>query len=181
MLMFAQRAGPDSAVTHRVRLPYDARCRSRLHLVLDSGEEAGILLPHGERLRAGDRLRSADGRVLEVLASAESLLEVRCTRPGALTRAAYHLGNRHVAVEVTAEPDACLRLQPDPVLARMLEGLGCTVTSVVTDFEPEAGAYHPSGGGHSDEGHAHAHAAVPHDPGHGSHRAVPRIHAFKPD
>jgi urease accessory protein len=134
-----------------LRLSFDYRIKSRLRTRLASGEEVGLFLPRGTILRGGDRLRGADGRVVAVVAAPEELLEVRCDGPDAarqLARAAYHLGNRHVAVEVG---DGWLRLCADHVLEGMLRGLGCAVTPVCAAFEPEAGAYahghqHPGDG-----------------------------------
>jgi urease accessory protein len=130
----------------RLTLPFDLRQKSRLRATLDSGEEAAIVLPRGEILRGGDRVASADGRVVEIAASPEKLLHVTCATPTELARAAYHLGNRHVAVQVG---EGFLRLSEDHVLRDMLRGLGATVTTVEAPFEPEAGAY---GGGHHHHG-----------------------------
>src|SRR5690606_22565244 len=119
-------------------------CKSRLRTRLESGEEIGLFLPRGTVLRGGTKLRAQDGRIVEVRAAHEPLLEARCADPTLLARAAYHLGNRHVAVEVGA---SSLRLQPDSVLAQMLRGLGLRVCAIDAPFEPEAGAY----------AHAHSH------------------------
>jgi urease accessory protein len=127
-------------------LPFHLRCKSRLRTRLASGEEVGLFLPPGTLLRGGTRLLANDGRIVAVVAAEEPLLEVRAA-PLLLTRAAYHLGNRHVAVEIAAE---WLRLQPDHVLEQMLRGLGATVTPVRAPFEPEAGAY----------AHDHQHASM---------------------
>lgn len=131
-------------------LPYELRCKSRLRTRLADGEEAGVFLAPGTVLRDGMLLASADGRVVEVRAAEEPLLEARCPDPLALARAAYHLGNRHVAVQVG---EGWLRLQPDHVLAGMLEGLGVRTERVVAPFDPEAGAYAP--------GHTHGGAGTP--------------------
>jgi urease accessory protein len=101
---------------------------------------------------------ASDGRVIEVIAQSERVLHVECDSPQALARAAYHLGNRHVPVQVG---DGWLRIADDHVLARMLEGLGARFTALDAAFEPEAGAY----GGH---GHRHDNES-----GHGG-----RIHEF---
>jgi len=116
---------------------------------LASGEEMGLFLERGTVLRGGDYLKSNDGRVIRVVAAAETVLKVSCASALELTRAAYHLGNRHVPVEVG---DGWLRLGADHVLAEMLRGLGAHIEEEQSPFEPEAGAY---GGGHQhhDEGH----------------------------
>ncbi len=149
-----------------LRLPFDLRQKSRLRAQLESGEEVGVILPRGEVLRGGDLVVASDGRIVEVIAQPEPLLHVECETPVALARAAYHLGNRHVPVQVG---DGFMRLAPDHVLEQMLVGLGARVQRVEAPFEPEAGAY---GAGHRHEemghggrihdhhaGHAHRHEA----------------------
>jgi urease accessory protein len=117
-------------------------------------------------LRGGQRLRANDGRVVMVCSATESLLEARCDNLLDLTRAAYHLGNRHVAVQVGHDSrGGWLRIAADHVLREMLLGLGCTVLAVGAPFEPEAGAY--SGGHH----HHHGEAA--------EDKRGPRIHEYR--
>ncbi len=123
-------------------LAYDARCRSRLAATLDDGEEVALLLPRGTILRDGDVLVADDGGLVRVAAAAEAVLRVRAPDPLTLTRAAYHLGNRHTPVEIGADH---LTLEYDPVLADMLARVGATVERIDAPFHPEAGAY---GGGH---------------------------------
>jgi urease accessory protein len=125
----------------QLKLPFELRQKSRLRAKLVSGEEVALMLPRGEILRGGDKVSASDGRVIEVVAAPEKLLHVECASPTALARAAYHLGNRHVGVQVG---DGFLRLSEDHVLEEMLRGLGATVTHIEAPFEPEAGAY----GGH---------------------------------
>jgi urease accessory protein len=126
-------AQPDS-----VRLTFDARSKSRLLLRLDSGEQAALVVERGRLLRGGDRVRTQDGREVVIIAAEEPLLEASSDDPKAIARAAFHLGNRHVAVEVMADR---LRFLEDHVLAEMVKGLGLQVTAVRAPFEPEAGAY----------------------------------------
>ncbi|EIN00094.1 urease accessory protein UreE [Paraburkholderia hospita] len=123
-------------------LAFDARCKSRLAATLDSGEEVALLLPRGTVLRDGDVLVADDGGLVCVVAAPESVLYVRAPDVLTLTRAAYHLGNRHTPVEVGAD---YLKLEYDPVLADMLKRLGASVDQVEMPFQPETGAY---GGGH---------------------------------
>ncbi|BCF97947.1 urease accessory protein UreE [Paraburkholderia sp. PGU19] len=123
-------------------LAFDARCKSRLAATLDSGEEVALLLPRGTVLRDGDVLVADDGGLVRVVAAPESVLVVRAPDVLTLTRAAYHLGNRHTPVEVGTD---YLKLEYDPVLADMLKRLGALVDQVEMPFQPETGAY---GGGH---------------------------------
>jgi urease accessory protein len=126
------------AVKDRLVLPFDQRQKSRMPVRLASGEAAALALPRGTVLRGGDLVVASDGRVIEVVACPEPLLHATCDSPEALARAAYHLGNRHVPVQVG---DGWLRLASDHVLEEMLRGLGATVQTVEAPFEPEAGAY----------------------------------------
>lgn len=139
-----------AAPTHRLTLGFEARCKSRLRARLDGGEEIGLFLPRGHILRGGDLLQGRHGEVIEVRAAAEHVTQACCDDALLLARAAYHLGNRHVAVQLL--PGA-LRIQADAVLGQMLTGLGLQVSELDAPFEPEAGAY----GGHAAH-HAHAHA-----------------------
>jgi len=137
----------DAAPTLRLRLPFEQRCKSRLRARLADGSEVGLFLPRGTILRGGDRLRADDGSIIAVVAAAERVCEVRADARD-LARAAYHLGNRHVAVEVG---DGWLRFGADHVLADMVRGLGLAVTELDVPFEPEAGAY-AAGHTHDAEG-----------------------------
>jgi urease accessory protein len=123
-------------------LPYDARCKSRLAATLDNGEAVALVLPRGTVLAQGDVLVADDGGLVRVVAANEAVLVVRSRDTSSLTRAAYHLGNRHTPVEVG--PDY-LKLEADSVLEAMLKRLGVDVQAASLPFQPEAGAY---GGGH---------------------------------
>jgi urease accessory protein len=136
-------------VRGQLRLPFEQRQKSRLHAHLASGEEVALMLPRGEVLRGGDLVTASDGRVIEVTAEAEKVLHVECASAAELTRAAYHLGNRHVPVQVG---EGFLRIGADHVLEEMLKGLGAKVKHMEAPFEPEAGAY---GAGHRHEGMSH--------------------------
>lgn len=152
-MLLIQSAAPDGApATERLVLPFEARGKSRLRVRLESGEEAGLFLERGRGLKPGDRLLGKDGRVVEVVAAPEALLEVASGDPLALARAAYHLGNRHVAVELRP---GLLRFARDHVLGDMIRGLGLPVAEVVAPFEPESGAY----GSHGGHAHPHGHSA----------------------
>jgi len=141
------------AANEELVLPFELRRRSRLRARLVSGTEIALFLPRGTVLRHGDRLRMDDGRTLRVVAQAERVMHVVCDTPRTLLQAAYHLGNRHVALQVE---QGWLRLAEDPVLKRMLEGLGARVSVVEVPFEPESGAY-GAGGMHDHDRGQHAH------------------------
>ncbi len=138
MLLIEACAPDGAAACERLALPFESRCKSRLRTRLESGEEAGLFLERGRVLRGGDRLLGNDGRVVEVLAAPEMLMEAASDDPLQLARAAYHLGNRHVAVEIRA---GRLRFAQDQVLGEMVRGLGLPVIEMEAPFEPEAGAY----------------------------------------
>jgi urease accessory protein len=130
----------------RAHLPFESRSKSRLLLRLENGEEAAFVVERGRLLRGGDRVTLLDGRVLEIVACDESLLEATSDDPQLVAKAAYHLGNRHVAVQLIA---GGLRFLEDHVLEEMVAGLGLRVSRRVAPFDPEGGAY----------GHSHAHAS----------------------
>jgi urease accessory protein len=158
-LLIEARAPAGAIASDRVRLAFEERTRARLVVRLDSGVEAALALPRGATLRHGDRLLASDGRVVEVVAAPEPLLHVEVADPALLARAAYHLGNRHVAVELRG---GALRVARDAVLERLLQGLGLEPVAVDAPFEPEGGAY----------GQAHAH--------HGdASRLAPVIHEYR--
>jgi urease accessory protein len=144
--------------TDTVHLSFEARSKSRLLLRLDSGEQAALVVERGRLLRGGDRVRTQDGREVVIVAAEESLLEASSDDPVAIARAAFHLGNRHVAVQVMTQS---LRFLDDHVLAEMVRGLGLEVRALRAPFEPEGGAY----------GHHHVH---------GSQEPLirPKIHEF---
>lgn len=138
MLLIESLYTGDAPATEDLVLDFDARTKSRLRTRLASGEEVGLFLPRGTILRGGAKLQSQDGRIVAVVAAPEALVEARCGTATELTRAAYHLGNRHVAVQVL---EGALRIQQDHVLEHMLEGLGVALERLDAPFEPEAGAY----------------------------------------
>lgn len=146
-----------------VELDWDVRRKSRFDAVDSMGRHVAVFLARGQVVRGGDVLVAEDGSLLRVVAQLQPVIVVRaCATHGSafdVLRAAYHLGNRHVPLELA--PDH-LKLEPDHVLAAMLRRMHLIVTDEVTAFEPESGAYaessagHPSHAGHDDHDH-HAH------------------------
>ncbi len=162
-----------------VVLDWDTRQKSRFDTEDSQGRTLGIFLPRGTAVRGGDVLVAEDGSLVKVIATPQPVLVVRtCPEHGSplnLLRAAYHLGNRHVQLEVQPEH---LHLEPDHVLADMLRQMHLIVTEELAPFEPEGGAYSAGGQGHAhhehghDHDHAHPHEPAPkkahdHDQGHG--------------
>jgi urease accessory protein len=159
-----------------VELDWDVRQKSRFDASDSSGRVIGVFLPRGSVVRGGDVLVAEDGSLIRVTAAPQPVLVIRhCSEHGTpfdLTRAAYHLGNRHVAIEL--QPDH-LKIEPDHVLAEMLQRMHLIVREDRAAFEPESGAYQPAPGHHGhghapahagEHGHDHAHAHG-HDAAHG--------------
>jgi urease accessory protein len=146
-----------------ITLDWDVRQKSRFESTDSAGRQVGIFLQRGQVVRGGDVLVGEDGSLLKVLAAPQAVLRItHCSEHGTpfdLTRAAYHLGNRHVPIELQADH---LKIEPDHVLADMLRAMHLIVHEVQDSFEPENGAYGEHGGGHQ-HGHAHDHD---HDHGH---------------
>lgn len=151
MRHLTERVTQTNAVEDSICLDFDARQKCRMRVVAESGEVVGISVQRGTTLKHGDLLREPGGPTYAILAAAETLSRVRCDDPVDLARAAYHLGNRHVRLQV--EPGAVL-YQADHVLDQMIEQLGFVVERVEHPFEPEPGAYHR----HVAAGHSHSHA-----------------------
>lgn len=159
-----------------VELDWDVRQKSRFDATDSQGRQLGVFLPRGTVVRGGDVLVAEDGSLVKVIASAQPVLVItHCSQHGTpfdLMRAAYHLGNRHVPIEL--QPDH-LKIEPDHVLAGMLRAMHLIVSEAEAAFEPEGGAYGAHGGGHGP-----SHGAAPvgpvlhpdayagsHDHGHG--------------
>ncbi len=135
-----------------VSLPWEKRLKSRLRVQTTNGREAGIFLPRGSVLRGGDLLASADGTIVAVAAASETVSTVHTSDPLLCARLCYHLGNRHVALEISVN---YLRYLHDHVLDEMVNQLGGTVTVEEAPFEPEHGAYSGAHGGHHHGDHQH--------------------------
>jgi urease accessory protein len=149
----------------RLVLPFSERSKSRARHVLDNGEEVGLFLERGSVLRNGDLLLADDGRVVCVEAAPESVSMAHTDDLLLLARACYHLGNRHVALQVGP---GWVRYQPDHVLDEMVRGLGLTVVHESARFQPERGAYHGQAHSHS-HGHTDGATRTAHATRHGHH------------
>lgn len=140
-----------------IELDWDTRQKSRFDGTDSLGKELGVFLPRGTLVRGGDVLVAEDGSMIRVIAAPQSVLRITpCTSHGSpfdLTKAAYHLGNRHVPIEL--KPDH-LKIEPDHVLADLLRSMHLIVNEVSEAFEPEGGAY--SAAGHA---HTEAKAVIP--------------------
>src|SRR3984885_5857121 len=137
----------------RVLIDYDSRFRRRIVLTTVSGAEVLIDLAEAVRLRDGDGLVTASGKVICVRAQPEPLLEIHAHDEGELVRIAWHLGNRHLPVQLLGDR---IRIRSDHVIKAMVEGLGGHVDTIDAPFDPEPGAY--AGGHqhhHDDDGHHH--------------------------
>jgi len=148
--LFQKTTNTSDKPSFHVHLPWEKRIKSRLRVRLDNGEEAGIFLERGTILRGGDILAGTAGELVKVVAAPEMLSTVRVEDPLLLARLCYHLGNRHVALEITP---GRIRYQHDHVLDEMVMQLGGRVEIEEAPFEPEHGAY--AGRGHSHGHHNH--------------------------
>lgn len=158
-----------------VELDWDVRQKSRFAATDSQGRELAIFLPRGQAVRGGDVLVAEDGSLIRAIAAPQRVLKITaCATHGTdfdLVRAAYHLGNRHVPIEL--QPDH-LKIEPDHVLADMLRSLHMTVVAADLPFEPEGGAY----GGHvTHDGHSHHHHSHGAGHAHGHEHAHSHDHA----
>jgi urease accessory protein len=139
-----------------VELDWEVRQKSRFDATDSSGRKIGVFLPRGTVVRGGDVLVAGDGSLIRVIAAPQTVLRITpCPEHGSsfdLIRAAYHLGNRHVQIELQSDH---LKIEPDHVLADMLRAMHLIVKEVDEGFEPEAGAY--AAGGHHSHDHSHHH------------------------
>ena len=155
-----------------VVLDFDDRHRRRMAMTGTRGLEFLLDLENAVALRGGDALVLEDGRLVEIVAAAEPLLEIRGHDPQHLFRLAWHLGNRHLPTQIMGK---ALRIRRDHVIEAMVKGLGARVIEIEAPFDPEGGAYAGEGHAHTaHEAHDHAHGHSPHDHdhhhGHGHHR-----------
>ncbi|MDP1865942.1 MAG: urease accessory protein UreE [Bradyrhizobium sp.] len=143
-----------------VVLDFDDRHRRRMVMAGTRGLEFLLDLENAVSLRGGDALVLEDGRLIEVVAAPEPLIEIRCKDPQHLVRVGWHLGNRHLPTQIMPKG---LRIRRDHVIEAMVKGLGARVIEIEAPFDPEGGAY--AGGGHAHAAHDHA----SHDHGHHDH------------
>lgn len=153
-----------------VVLDFDDRHRRRMAMTGTRGLDFLLDLEEAVALRGGDALVLEDGRLIEVVAAPEPLIEIRCNDPQHLVRVAWHLGNRHLPTQIMGRG---LRIRRDHVIEEMVRGLGARVIEIEAPFDPEGGAYSGGGHMHGDEhghghaGHEHAHAGHDHGDHHG--------------
>ncbi len=183
--LIPQGAGLAAALLKRaatVELDWDVRQKSRFDALDSAGRTLGVFLPRGMVVRGGDVLVADDGSLVRVVAAPQAVLKItHCVNHGTpydLIRAAYHLGNRHVPIEL--KPDH-LKIEPDHVLAEMLRAMHLIVHAVDEAFEPENGAYASGGHAHGGHGHkhdhGHAHGEV-HTSGHSHTQEAPKRNAI---
>ncbi len=134
-----------------VVLDFDERHRRRVAMTGTRGLAFLLDLPEAVALRGGDALVLEDGRLVEVVAAPETLIEVRGRDPGGLVRLAWHIGNRHIPAQITAR---AIRIRGDHVIEAMLRKLGAALAEIEAPFDPEGGAYAASSSA-EDQGHAH--------------------------
>src|ERR1700755_1255730 len=157
------------AAADTVVLDFDDRHRRRMAMTGTRGLEFLLDLENAVALRGGDALVLEDGRLIEVVAAPEPLVEIRVADPQHLVRVAWHLGNRHLPTQIMAKG---LRIRRDHVIEAMVKGLGARVIEIEAPFDPEGAAYAGGGHAHAGEGDAHDHAAhdhLSHDHGHHHH------------
>jgi urease accessory protein len=157
------------AAADTVVLDFDDRHRRRVAMTGTRGLEFLLDLENAVALRGGDALVLDDGRLVEVVAAPEPLIEIRGTDPQHLVRVAWHLGNRHLPTQIMPKG---LRIRRDHVIEAMVKGLGARVIEIESPFDPEGGAYAGGGHAHAPESAPHAHTAhdhASHDHGHHHH------------
>ena len=147
MLKITEKLGISATHSASLTLPFEKRQKSRLRVSLDDKQEAALILERGSVLRHGDLLRADNGLIIEVRAANEEVAVISTKDPILLARACYHLGNRHIPLQIG---EGWLRFQRDHVLEEMVQSLGLTVKHELSPFEPEGGAY----SGHSSHSHS---------------------------
>ncbi|WP_207061156.1 urease accessory protein UreE [Motiliproteus sp. SC1-56] len=156
MLKITQRFdGQPAAILDRLALPYDLRKRGRFKATSEGGREVGVFIERGQVLADGDLLQTDCGQLIQVTAAPEAVVTASTDDWLAFAKVCYHLGNRHVPLEVG---DRWLRFQPDHVLQELAERYGLTAIAEQAPFSPENGAYGLSHIGHESHTHGHSHS-----------------------
>ena len=150
MLTITEKLDTPAKPSASLTLPFEKRQKSRLRVSLDNNQEAALMLERGSVLRHGDLLKAENGLIVEVRAADEEVAVVSTEDSFLFARACYHLGNRHVPLQIG---ERWLRIQRDHVLESMVQSLGLLVRHEIAAFEPESGAY----SGHSKHSHSHSH------------------------
>jgi len=140
MQIFNEIISTTKEVNTTLTLPFDLRQKSRMKVTLDSGQDASLILPRGQVLRDGVVLRAESGFVVRIVAAEEDVSSVYSDDKFSLMLVCYHLGNRHVPLEIA---ESYVRYRKDHVLDDMVKGLGLNVKHEQAMFEPESGAYAP--------------------------------------
>ena len=148
MLNFTEKLTTPLTPSASLTLPFEKRQKSRLRVSLDNDQEVALMLERGSVLRHGELLRAENGLVVEVRAANEEVTVISTEDSFLLARACYHLGNRHVPLQIG---EGWLHIQRDHVLEEMVQSLGLSVKHECAPFEPESGAY----SGHSNHSHSH--------------------------
>ncbi len=151
MLIFTQRIDHTHDCKHTLTLAYELRQKARLKTISDTGEEVGLMLPRGMILRGGDCIKSDEGSVAKIISALEEVSVAQTDNKLVLAKACYHLGNRHMPLQI--EEDSLIYLK-DHVLDEMVKNLGLEIHDERRAFEPESGAY----SGHAEVEHKHSHS-----------------------
>jgi len=151
MLIFTQRIEHTHNCNLTLTLAYDSRQKARLKTISDTGEEVGLMLPRGIILRGGDCIKSEEGSVAKIISALEEVSVAQTDNKLVLAKASYHLGNRHMPLQI--EEDSLIYLR-DHVLDEMIKNLGLTIHYEKRAFEPESGAY----SSHTEVEHKHTHS-----------------------
>jgi urease accessory protein len=149
MLKITEKLNNSAIPSESLTLPYEKRQKSRLRVSLDNSQEVALMLERGSVLRHGELLRANNGLIIEVRAADEKVTDISTKNTFLLTRACYHLGNRHVPLQIG---EGWLRIKRDHVLEEMVQSLGLLVRHELAPFEPESGAY----SGHTTRSHSHS-------------------------
>jgi len=167
LIRLTAKVATESPAIASVTLPLDLRLKTRQRVTLNTGEDAGIFLEKGAILRGGEKLQSEEGLIVEVVAADEQVSSVYVDDSLALAKAAYHLGNRHIPLQIES---GFLRYQHDHVLDEMVKGFGLEITVEMAPFEPEGGAYQTGSHAHGSHGDgAHPQGSHGHNHGDGAH------------